>query len=54
MRTLFSVLIAAAITAPIAAQSPAYVSLDDNGSQIRSDFNADSGKVRVLMLVAPT
>jgi hypothetical protein len=31
-----------------------HVSLDAEVSQLRAAFNADSGKVRVVMLVAPT
>lgn len=32
----------------------AYARLDANAEPLRSAFNADIGKVRVLMLVAPT
>ena len=31
-----------------------YTSLDNRGDPLRTTFNADMGKVRVLMLVAPT
>lgn len=31
-----------------------YAPLDSNAEPLRSAFNADVGKVRVLMLVAPT
>ena len=31
-----------------------YTSLDADGNPLRATFNADRGKVRVLMLVAPT
>ncbi len=33
---------------------PTYRSLDRAGEPLREAFNADAGKVRVLMLVAPT
>ncbi len=38
------------LTAPAAD----YTSLDERGDPLRTTFNADIGKVRVLMLVAPT
>ncbi len=31
-----------------------YTSLDEQGDPLRATFNQDVGKVRVLMLVAPT
>ncbi len=31
-----------------------YITLDRDANPLRATFNADSGKVRVLMLVAPT
>ncbi len=31
-----------------------YQAMDQHAEPLRSAFNADSGKVRVLMLVAPT
>ncbi len=36
------------------AGAPDYVSLDARGEPLKSAFNADADKVRVLMLVAPT
>lgn len=36
------------------SDSSAYISLDRGGEPLKSAFNADVGKVRVLMLVAPT
>ena len=39
-------------TAPPTA--PKYQVLDSTGNPLRSAFNGDSGKVRVVMLVAPT
>ncbi|MCZ6477123.1 MAG: hypothetical protein O6851_02260 [Gemmatimonadetes bacterium] len=34
--------------------APDYVSLDVRGEPLKSAFNADADKVRLLMLVAPT
>ncbi len=34
--------------------APDYVSLDERGEPLKSAFNADADKVRLLMLVAPT
>ena len=31
-----------------------YINLDRHADPLRATFNADSGKVRVVMLVAPT
>ena len=31
-----------------------YKTLDDNGEPLKAVFNKDVGKVRILMLVAPT
>ena len=36
------------------AGQAAYTPLDAMGNPLRTAFNEDSGKVRVLMLVAPT
>jgi hypothetical protein len=36
------------------AVAPDYVSLDVRGEPLKSAFNADADKVRLLMLVAPT
>lgn len=38
----------------IATRTVDYTSLDERGDPFKTDFNADVGKVRVLMLVAPT
>jgi len=43
--------------APFASQpaSPAdYIGLDEHAEPLRGSFNTDVGKVRILMLVAPT
>lgn len=45
---------AALASAAVAQPSTPYTALDEVGAPLRSAFNADSGKVRVLMLVAPT
>ncbi len=52
-------LLAFALTATKSAQSSSageadYVSLDVRGEPLKSAFNADADKVRLLMLVAPT
>ncbi len=39
---------------PDDAVAPDYVSLDVRGEPLKSAFNADADKVRLLMLVAPT
>ncbi len=36
------------------AGPPEYTALDARGNPLRTAFNDDHGKVRVLMLVAPT
>ena len=36
------------------AVAPDYISLDARGEPLKSAFNADADKVRLLMLVAPT
>ncbi len=38
----------------LAAPTADYVTLDKRGDPLRTSFNADIGKVRVLMLVGPT
>ncbi len=38
----------------MSAVPPDYVSLDARGEPLKSAFNADADKVRLLMLVAPT
>lgn len=35
-------------------QTPTHVPLDGQGEPLRSTFNADAGKPRVLLLVSPT
>lgn len=46
--------VVASLNLGLNAPSPNYASLDERGDPLRSTFNADIGKVRVLMLVAPT
>ena len=46
--------IAVGVTLGLAAPPAGYTSLDERGDPLRAAFNADVGKVRVLMLVAPT
>jgi hypothetical protein len=41
-------------TAPQAASPADYIGLDGHAEPLRGSFNADLGKVRILMLVAPT
>ncbi len=58
MRKL-AVLVAAvaAITAAggaISSSSPSHITLDRNAEPLKSSFNADVGKTRIVMLVAPT
>ena len=36
------------------AAATGYLTLDRNSEPLRSAFNSDVGKVRILMLVAPT
>ncbi len=36
------------------AAATGYLTLDSNSEPLRSAFNSDVGKVRILMLVAPT
>ena len=43
-----------AAATPRSPSPPTYHSLDRAGEPLREAFNADAGKVRVLMLVAPT
>ncbi len=38
----------------LAAPAADYARLDERGDPLRTSFNADIGKVRVLMLVGPT
>ena len=56
----YKLLVVAALGLALAAAThrspnpPTYRSLDRAGEPLREAFNADAGKVRVLMLVAPT
>ena len=47
-----------AVLAALGCQPPGenrpHIALDAEASELRAAFNADSGKVRVVMLVAPT
>ena len=45
---------AAGLSLGLVAPAADYAALDERGDPLRSSFNADIGKVRVLMLVAPT
>ncbi len=57
MRTTYVGLAAAALVLVASAgpsTPPAYERIDRDGEPLRSTFNADAGKVRVVMLVAPT
>jgi len=52
---LFTLLLALAACGPRAAGPPRpHVSLGADLAPLRADFNADAGKARVLMLLAPT
>jgi hypothetical protein len=46
--------LAAAASAGLSTPGSSYTKLDRAGEPLRETFNADLGKVRVLMLVAPT
>ncbi len=46
--------IAALFGLALGAAGPDYTSLDDKAEPLKSAFNADAGKIRVVMLVAPT
>ncbi len=57
MRMGFFALAAAGLVAATGAQldkDASYTAIDRDAEPLRSAFNADVGKVRVLMLVAPT
>ncbi len=43
-----------AVALSIAPRQADYVTLDRHAQPLQARFNADSGKVRVVMLVAPT
>ena len=57
MRTV-AFLIAAVVAVTAAGRamssSPSHITLDRNAEPLKSTFNADVGKTRILMLVAPT
>ncbi len=56
-RSTFAAGLAATLTAcgRLGADRPRpYVALDAQADQLRQAFNAEQGKVRVLMLVSPT
>ncbi len=38
----------------LTSSAPGYTALDEDGDPLRAAFNQDAGKVRVLVLVAPT
>jgi len=47
----------AALTAAggaVPSTPPSHVTLDRNAEPLKSSFNADVGKIRIVMLVAPT
>ena len=46
--------VAVGLSLGLTAPAGDYESLDERGDPLRTTFNADIGKVRVLMLVAPT
>ncbi len=46
--------IAVGLSFGVATPRADYSSLDERGDPFKAAFNADVGKVRVLMLVAPT
>ena len=58
MTTLRSALVLLVVLAAVGfarrAQEPDYTVIDTHSEPLRSAFNADVGKVRILMLVAPT
>ncbi len=58
MRKLFVgsgvVTIVVALSLALAASAADYATLDERADPLRTSFNADIGKVRVLMLVGPT
>ncbi len=46
--------VVSALSLGLSASAADYTTLDERGDPLKSAFNADIGKVRVLMLVAPT
>ena len=53
-RASFIAFLAAALGCQPPGENRPHISLDAEASELRAAFNADSGKVRVVMLVAPT
>lgn len=55
-RSAVAVAIAAVVAVILASRAPAqpYESLAPNVANLRTQFNADVGKVRILLLPAPT
>jgi hypothetical protein len=48
------VVASALLVAAACARTQPYATLDDAAEPLRTRFNADAGRVRVMMLVAPT
>ena len=46
--------VVSALSLGLSASAADYTTLDERADPLRTTFNADTGKVRVLMLVAPT
>ena len=44
----------AGLSLGVSVPAAKYTALDERGDPLRTTFNADIGKVRVMMLVAPT
>lgn len=56
-RVVFLATAVAALTAAgrtIPSPAPSHITLDRNAEPLKSRFNADVGKTRIVMLVAPT
>ena len=54
LNRLYTLIPAVAISALVSTSGGDYQKLDSGAEPLRSTFNADLGKVRVVMLVAPT
>ncbi len=52
--SLVAIPLAIGLSVGVPGSSADYTSLEADGNPLRATFNADRGKVRVLMLVAPT
>jgi hypothetical protein len=48
------VVASALLLAAACARTQPYANLDDSAEPLKARFNADAGRVRVMMLVAPT